>query len=392
MVLNPTPITKDKIFLDLNNKTRVMLRTIFLIIFIFLSVNVSAEKSSDLSRSEDKWRSNMLQIGKRLANDFQNKFTSFTQMHSKIPFSISNTGKDPWYETLLSSSYYDRGAVYYQIYNLTKDPEMYLQAQKSVKFYRDFYVLPNEGRIPGYWNFSDGLLIDYLQSKDNRSLEAITFLSKNAAYVIKTSNAREDNTQSAELSREIAYAIRTLLNARQLNVKIPEERLNELLKQSIGHLKQWAGQAKWIGINHPSRAVQPFMVGLTARTLIGYYNDKQALPELKPEIIKALAAALKSVWTEGWNPNQSGFRYAYGAYKGSEGETEPSEVSADLNLLIFPAYSWIAQFEGYKYFCKSAKEIFDSGVSNAWLDRAKQFNQNYLWSIQGVDWYKKHCN
>src|SRR5207302_6734489 len=99
-------------------------------------------------------------------------------------------------------------------------------------------VLPNKGKVPGYWNFTHGLTMDYLRTGDEASKTAVILLSENAAYAADSTEPAW--TQSAVRSREVAYAIMSYINAEQVGAR-PRPRLSRLVDHALGHLDQWFG-------------------------------------------------------------------------------------------------------------------------------------------------------
>lgn len=72
--------------------------------------------------------------------------------------------------------------VYYNIADYTKDSTWNIYADAAVKAYRDLYVLPNNGGVPGYWNFTSGMVKHYQRTGSVQSRDAVIKLSQNAAY------------------------------------------------------------------------------------------------------------------------------------------------------------------------------------------------------------------
>ena len=81
----------------------------------------------------------------------------------------------------LDATYYDGESVFYQIADYTGDLSWLACADKAEKLYRDGYVFPNNGNVPGYWNFTRGLTTDALRTGDTRSAQAVHLLATNGA-------------------------------------------------------------------------------------------------------------------------------------------------------------------------------------------------------------------
>lgn len=292
-----------------------------------------------------RWEAQMVQYGKK---------------HCQ---SLKDTSRP--FDPLLADTYYDAQLVFLQIEEYTKDPFWGECANAAKKVYRDKYVLPNEGKVPGYWNFSLGMVKDFAKTKDQKSKEGVLLLAKNAAYSGDLTPPSE--TESSERSREVAYAILAHLGAEEVGA-IPRTRVKVLVAQALKHLRQW--------FDTEDHNIKTFMVGLTAQALIKYEEKKG-----NDQILPALTSALESLWQKMWVPNKRAFKYV-------ERSDDPKELepSPDLNLLLAPAYAWVYHKTGDKEFRDRADQIFAGGVAQAWLDNGKQFNQNYRWSFDYVKW------
>lgn len=266
----------------------------------------------------------------------------------------------------LASTYYDSSLVFFKIADYTNDPAWLSCAEAAERVYRDSYVMPSVGAVPGYWNFSHGLVQDYLRTGDDRSKRAAVMLSQNAAYA--GDQTPLEWTRSADYSREVAYAIMSYLNAEDCG-EARRARLTALVDQAFDHLDQW-----FVRQNAPY--VRPFMVALTSQALITYHErtgDSRVLP--------ALTRAADRLWDNTWLPHENAFMYTDREH--SSGGREPAP---DLNLLIAPLYGWLYHQTGEPRFAERGDQIFAGGVRDAFLDHGKQFNQSYRWSFEYVQW------
>ena len=288
------------------------------------------------------------------------------------------------FDELLSATYYDAERVFYQIAAYTGDLKWVVCAKRAEGVYRDRYVFPNDGRIPGYANFTHGLAMDYLRSGDARSQNAVILLSRSAAYAADT--APLEWTMSAAYSREVAYAIISYINAEKVGAP-PRTRLPLLVEQAFGHIEQWFN-AKSYRCPRPCDPppatgqyyIQPFMVGLTSAALILYYEktgDSRVLRAMRTAMdwlwANAWVAADESFWYENWVPDPSI-------------PFPPKPGAPDLNLLIAPAYGWLYRQTGDTKYRDQGDAIFAGGARHAWLGTGKHFNQNYWWSFDYVKW------
>lgn len=285
---------------------------------------------------------------------------------------------------LVGQVYYDAQRVFFQIADYTGDRSWERCAQRAEAVYRDAYVLPNRGALPGYWNFTHGLTMDYLRSHDVKSKDAVILLSQNAAYA--TDGTPLAWTHRASRSREVAYAIISYINAEKVGAA-PRARLPQLVDQALGHIDQWfiSKSFRCPSDCDPGAAagqyyIQPFMVGITAAALIMYHEKT-----LDPRIPPALRAALDWLWTNAWVAADESFWYDNWVARPTM--RFPAKPGApDLNLLIAPAYAWLYRQTREARHRERADAIFGGGVRRAYLGTGKHFNQNYVWSFDYIRW------
>ena len=280
----------------------------------------------------------------------------------------------------LDNAYYDAERVYYQIANYTGDPSWMACSQLGETVYRDQYVLPNNGNVPGHWNFTTGLRTDYEHSADGTSKNAAILLSQNAAY------ARDGTplawTQSADTSREVAYAILSYINTEALG-EPPRQRRVDLVNQAYDHMAQWFVRFAWPGPWQQSPQetgrLAPFMVGLTAHTLIRDWEQTN-----DPRLIPALRLAADWMWANAWIPSAEAMWYEFPDQ--TQACCQASGAAPDLNLLIAPMYAFLYRQTGETKYRDEGDAIFAGGVKFAGLGGGKQFDQNYWWSFDYVKW------
>jgi hypothetical protein len=229
-------------------------------------------------------------------------------------------------------------------------------------------VIANDGLVPAYWNFSQGLTEDFLKSGDENSKNSILRMSTRATFA--SDETPLSYTKDALLSREVAYTIVSYLDAAKLG-QPNRPRLKHLVDQALGHIDQWC-------VSETAQYVRPFMVGLTARALIKYYQRKH-----DRRIIPALTRAADWLWNNTWDQKSLSFRYT-----DREVESGGTEPAPDLNLLIAPMYAFLYRETGHARFLKRGDLIFKGGVEHAFVESAKQFNQSYIWSFDYVKWRK----
>ncbi|PYM83729.1 MAG: hypothetical protein DME13_14905, partial [Candidatus Rokuibacteriota bacterium] len=290
----------------------------------------------------------------------------------------------------LGEVYYDAERVFYQIADYTGDASWNTCAQRAEAVYRDQYVLSAAcwgggfGCVPGYWNFTHGLTLDFLRTGDATSRNAVIALSQNAAFAADTTPLAD--TESAWRSREVAYAIMSYINAEKVGAA-PRARLPALVDQALGHMDQWFGSQSFRcpSICDPAAAagqyyIQPFMVGLTSEALIMYFEktgDSRVLPAVRTAMdwlwANAWVAADQAFWYQNWVPDPA--------------TSMPAQSGGpDLNLLIAPAFAWLYAQTGDTTYRDRGDQVFAGGVLKAFLGSGKQFDQNYAWSFDYVKW------
>ena len=293
---------------------------------------------------------------------WQDQMTQYGAAHATFIGSAQGT-----YDERLLATYYDAGRVYHQIADYTQNAAWNATAQQAIDFYRDQYVVPAGGVVPGYWNFTRGLKEDYLRTGDANSRAAALLLADNAAF------ARDGTplewTADYSLGREVAYAIQSYLDAEDLAAP-RRDRLSSLVDQALGHFDQ-------MFVSHTATWIKPFMVALEAESLIRWADlsgDGRVLP--------VVVQAADQMWDQLWVGSASAFRYISAEVPGDD-STDPAP---DLNLLIAPMYAWLYRQTGEARFQQRGDAVFLGGVQQAYINNPKQFNQNYRWSFDFVRW------
>ncbi len=298
---------------------------------------------------------------------WQSQMVSYGQQHCA---NLEVAAGDP----ALAATYYDMIRVIYQIADYTSDSSWDACALRARQIYRDDYVLPNDAHIPGYWNFTTGLRMDFDRTGDFTSQMTAILLSENAAYAADSTPITW--TGSADLSREVAYAILSYINAEALG-EPRRARRAQLVSQAYGHMNQWFVSFAWQARKKNALAqFSPFMVGLTAHSLIRDWEQTQ-----DPRAIPALRMTADWLWANAWLPAERSM--FYDALNGGMGR---GQGAPDLNLLIAPMYAFLYANTGETKYRDRGDAIFAGGVDLAWLAGAKQFNQSYWWSFDYVKW------
>jgi hypothetical protein len=319
------------------------------------------------------------------------------------------TGKDRYGNVLATEvdfggrTYYDALAVYLQVWQYTKDAKWLPCIDAMRLHWRDRYVLlaPQNGGIPGYWNFTTGLTMDALLNGDMVSKNAAITMSKSAAFTTDATPLAW--TASPFYVREVAYAVRSYLDAEKLG-QPRRARLADMVAQLYNDIDEWfiskkyrvpAGSGSWDGQYY----IAPFMPGLAMESLIMWHEASN-----DPKVLPAVKVALDWLWDNAWVPN--GGAFWYDNRPGSSGVIDPNHpwtnppwdpsnpmgnfpyiAAPDLNLIIAPAYAWYYKMTGDTTYRDRGDAIFGGGVRNAQVGwDEKIFNQNYLYSFKYVEW------
>ena len=280
---------------------------------------------------------------------------------------LKQAGHTP--DEYLAHTYYDQVRVFLQIAKYTGEDAWLDCARRARVVYRDGYVLRNAGAVPGYWNFTTGLRMDYELTKDPASRQAVILLSNAAAYAATRPRSRGSPTsREAERSPTHCWPIRTRRPlARRLGPAASQ--LRDIV---YGHFAQWFGDATYLG---SGKQFSPFIVALSAHSLIRDWEETR-----DPRCLSTLRQAADWLWLNAWDPKAGGMAYDINGIDGS------TKGAVDLNLLIAPMYAFLYAETGDPKYRDRADALFSAGVHNAYLEGGKQFNQNYWWSFDFVRW------
>jgi hypothetical protein len=298
--------------------------------------------------------------------------------------------------SVLGSTYYDAQRVFLQIaaYFPAEAARWTACAQRAELIYRDNYVIPNGGGVPGYWIFTEGLRRDFELSGDQTSKSAVDLLAKHGAFCSET--VPLEWTDSASYMREIAYCLNAHIDNEALGVALTA-RADQRLEQLLDHLdatimgRYKAEQdADVPDICKGKTYAQPFYLGLAMKTLIKW-NSVHPDTRIQPMVKRTV----DFMWDKlRFNPTSAtlGGRFWYAQCSTSAGAwnvwtTAGGNLPADdLNLLFVPAYAWIYSQTGNVVYRDRGDQIWTVGVGDATINglNSKQFNQNYLWSFDYV--------
>jgi hypothetical protein len=272
----------------------------------------------------------------------------------------------------LLAVYYDAAQVFDQIARYTGDSRWYAAMADAVYIYRDRWVLAltTPGGVSGYWNFTTGLRMDYERTGNAVSKNAVALVSQFAAYA--QDGVPLSSTQPLSLSREVAYAIRSYIDAELVGAPRRARRA-DLVTQAYGHIQQFVDKTQW-----GTMQVSPFMMGLTSYVLIKDWEQTH-----DARLIPALQQLADFLWSEAWVASAEGMKYGLNP----NATTDSSPIPApDLNNLIAPLYGFLWAQTGDTKYRDEGDALFAGAAKYAYLDGNKQFDQNYQFSFDYVAW------
>lgn len=247
------------------------------------------------------------------------------------------------------------------------------------------------GQIATFLMHLDGFYQDYLRSviRSPTALANVTAILTQAPYMVSDV---EDLTLQ-EYSREVAHVGYCHITASMMGYSLSgaqASRREEMKNTSMAHLDRW--------INNTGTYCRPFMVAITARFLILYYQQVSQ----DPNIITKLADVANYIWTAcwkesagAWGPGQSFLYTDRTGFDPDDNKTQP-----DLNAIISPLYAWLWYQTGVQTWRDRHDAIFvggipvysgDTHISGAYQGTAaspavKQINQQTYWAPQGIIW------
>jgi hypothetical protein len=336
------------------SRTFTNLSTLFSILLLGMPLAVTAWGQTPIPQ-RSAWEANMLSQGVNFCNQ------------ADIDAAIGSVGVF----TEANVWYYDGTRVYDQIAAYTGNPSWYTCAGYVNQAYRAWVLALTAGAswpvgaLNGWRIFPHGLLNDYQRTGDSNSRDAVIRLAQNSAY------AGSGGGPTCDVSRETAYIINAYLASE--NVGLPRNPLlATAVNYALGHIDQWF-------VSKTCPDMMPFMVGLTTEALINYYEitgDVRIPPQIR--------IAADGLWSTAWVPASSSFYY--------ESAGDQTVGTADLSLLIAPAYAWLWQKTGGAKYLQSGDQVFAGGVLYANFWTGKQFSQNYRWSFDYVKWRSANPN
>jgi hypothetical protein len=273
---------------------------------------------------------------------------------------------------LLGHIYYDASRVHAQIAAYTgNDEPWHTYAKQATVWFRDQYVIPNNGAVPGYENFTTGLRMDYERTGDVASKDAAILLSNEAMYAADWTDP--NYVAGMEKSREVAYALISYINAEALGEPKRDIRAR-YVTLSYDYITQWQDRARW-----ETWQISPFMMGITAYALISDWEetaDARCLP--------ALRQLADWLWPLAFHAPTNAMLYQLNPDCLTEGGLSTTGAP-DLNQIVAPWYAWLWNQTGETLY----RDRFDAlllGHADAYLAGGKQWDQGYWLAFDGMAW------
>ena len=327
-----------------------------------------------------------------------------------------DTYGDSWGATILNQSveqnigvsggddcYYDGAYVHWSVSQYLGQPK---HAEYAAKCWADYKAWARTNAIRGYDKWARG-------AKQLGSEDISILYTRPAQFRDTSAYVGQYCGTCTNVKRELAYSINTL---------VQRERAGEA--RQVGELAQmveWAGAIMWQ--NHSGEYIDHgrsnevnqhyqhlFMTGLMWHALIELIHweeennrdvnllwadptPDERWPTLEIALLDQIDFLYEgAVHREGprssslegeplWDAATRRFTYTDTNVSGEAGPN----YTADLNLLIAPAYAWAYKRTYDEFFLNAHDEIF-AGAMAVGVYSGKHYNQQYFWSIDGIDW------
>jgi hypothetical protein len=269
-----------------------------------------------------------------------------------------------------NDSYYDGLNNAYQLLDHFGDTYWATYVTEQLEEYRDWYINTIaigfggvKGAVAGFWVFLKGLVEDYLRRGDAVSRQAAIDVFDNGSYV------SFGDCSGHEYNRECAYA----LFAHMQITRLPGFTLSTAQLTRRQTLYEWAlAQVDQFLTGIPSGNstkgvyVRPFMIALTARSLIHYWKNINK----DPRILTKLKAIAEYIWTTCWKGTSgtwgvaNAFTYTDRVMTGHPDASPDLDqfTQPDLNLLIAPLFGWLYHETGESKWRSRGDLIWTGGV------------------------------
>ncbi len=272
--------------------------------------------------------------------------------------------------------YYDGAWVYRQVAAYTGDSDWLRCAENISQQYRDRYVLANNGFLPNFRIFGDGLKAACV-SCDGRNRLALKELAANNL-------AKSGGNVWSNFMRDVSYLLESTISAAQAYGydeldKIPNDAEWPEIKRGI----VWSS-SRLLGMMDAARgehyvSQQTFMLGLAMRALIQYWEYTK-----DPRVPVEIKAMLDYHWDSLWDQTNKKIIFNRSPRGAKCEHTCNPAAHTDLINLNVAAFAWYWSITGDETYRVRGDEIFSHSLDTSINYSGKVFSQNYRWSFDYV--------
>jgi hypothetical protein len=284
-----------------------------------------------------------------------------------------------------SGNYYDRALIYYAWWARTGNPTYWMRASRQAADYRVSYLEANAYNSSPHWSQLEGLEKHYLLTGDDASRQAVGRTAGRLIGFINSSYL----TRSMGEGRIAARVLHAQLLGWRLTAGgtaiagYTQTAYGANVEATIGKLVAWQ-QA------NGSFPADGQVCGGQLNYMIGQQNDaliktfEQYVPAttsratLQTTIRSLVTKSVDYLWSTQWVATKNAFQYTSVNCSGI-GSTTPAP---DLNNMISASFAWVYDQTGNTAYLTKADAIFAGGVTQAYLNGSKQFNENYTSSFR----------
>jgi hypothetical protein len=272
--------------------------------------------------------------------------------------------------------FYDGGWVYRQIAAYTGDTDWIRCAENISRQYRDVYILPNNGSIPDYRIFTDGLKAACASCDGRNRLAVFLIGSRNLA-----GNGGQVWTSGM---REASYLLESTINAANAHGYTEFDRIPNTGDWAMVRRGMLQSSSRLLGMmdsirGDHFRSQQTFMIGLAMRALIQYWEFTG-----DPRVPVEIKEVLDYIWDRLWD--RSRMRLIFNVSpRGAKCEVTCNPIAhTELINMTVPAFAWYWSLTGDDTYRERGDEIFSHAFDTSINYSGKIFTENYRWGFDYV--------
>lgn len=344
---------------------------------------------------------------------------------------------DPW-DYVVVYGQYDPGYGYLRLSQFVGgDVDLITYAAAAMHNWRDTFSIANSGSLPGYYNYTDGLRIDWTENANTTSRDALIDQAVSASFAATGNLSGAYDIRQASLNREIAYAAEGYINSEVYAGQTHNARLLQYVLLMMGdvdddisistaspttanlddggHIEQWLGtyttdaDGDYVSgtTEFVSNNFAPFMGAITIHALTRYYDEAANInggitPDARtiPKIVRLLDA----IWNETWGTANGATTDDSFYYRpdDKDGDSVLDDVDPNLtngrtyalNNLIAFGYWWAFlktgdqrhRIRGDAAFAGSlnlGSLVYRGSATQSYL--SKEFQESLRWTIDGFE-------